>query len=376
MKANSFRKMPELCSMSENKDNLKAAETEAQAPNPQTRTELGEYGEFGLIEHLTKNFEIKHGLTVKGVGDDAAVIDNEGKLTVVSTDLLLEGVHFDLMYVPLKHLGYKAVIVNLSDIFAMNATPRQITVSIGVSNRISVEALEELYEGIHHACERYNIDLVGGDTTSSVKGLVISITAIGEVQETDVVYRNTAKAGDLVCVSGDLGAAFLGLQILEREKRLFLENPAIKPDLENQKYLVGRQLKPEARADLIKMFGEAKLKPTAMMDISDGLSSDIMHICRQSEVGAIIREADVPISENAYNMALKFNLDPINCALNGGEDYELLFTVDPSQREILDTIGDIAIVGDILEKAEGTKLETKNGNRFDLVAGGWNSLAK
>ena len=337
----------------------------------QTRTEISQFGEFGLIEHLTKDFGLKHPTTLKGIGDDAAVIGTDDPVMVVSTDLLVEGIHFDLMYFPLKHLGYKSVVVNLSDIYAMNATPKQITVSIAISNRFSVEALDELYAGIRAACDYYNVDLVGGDTTSSNKGLIISVTAIGEGEKDKLVYRSGAKPGDLICITGDVGAAYLGLQIMEREKQLYLSNPGIQPDLEEQKYLVGRQLKPEARKDMIEIFAKAKLVPTAMIDVSDGVSSDLMHICKQSGVGAIIEETGIPINEEAKLMALKFNLDPITCGLNGGEDYELLFTIDPKDLEKTKILPDIFIMGEITEKSEGVKFHTNGGKIVDMEAQGW-----
>lgn len=288
------------------------------------RTDVNELGEFGLIDHLTKNFKLKNQSSFKGIGDDAAIIENGDFATVISTDMLVEGIHFDLMYSPLKHLGYKSVIVNLSDIYAMNAFPKQITVSLALSNRFSVEALDELYEGIHLACEKYNVDLVGGDTTSIRKGMVISVTAIGQGEKDKLVYRNGAKVGDLLCITGDVGAAYLGLQILEREKQVYLSNPGVQPDLENQKYLVGRQLKPEARKDMIEAFAKNKLIPTSMIDVSDGVASEVFHICKQSGVGAIVEESGVPIHPEAQYRAISFNLDPITCALSGGEDYELL----------------------------------------------------
>lgn len=336
-----------------------------------SRTDVNTLGEFGLIEHLTKQFSLRHPSSVKGVGDDAAVIDNQGYMTVVSTDLLIEGIHFDLMYVPLKHLGYKSVVVNLSDIYAMNARPRQITVSLAISNRFSVEALEELYAGIQAACDYYGVDLVGGDTSSSNKGLIISVTAIGQALPEQVVYRNTAREGDLVCITGDLGAAYLGLQLLEREKQLFMADPGIKPDLENQQYLVGRQLKPEARRDMIEQFERQQLKPTAMIDISDGLSSDLMHICRQSGVGAFIEESGVPIHPETEQMAIKFGLDPITVALSGGEDYELLFTINPRDVEKVKYLPDIYIAGEIVPAQDGLTLHTKGGNRHAMKAQGW-----
>ena len=308
---------------------------------------------------------------IKGVGDDAAVIDNGDLQTVVSTDMLVEGIHFDLAYTPLKHLGYKAVVVNLSDIYAMNAQPKQVTVSIAISNRFSVEALDELYAGIELACEKYKVDLIGGDTTSSPKGLYISVTAIGQEKKEKIVYRNTAKVGDLVCVSGNLGAAYLGLQILEREKQIFLSSPDVKPDLENQDYLIGRQLKPEARFDMIEFFDKNDLVPTAMIDISDGLASEIFHICKQSRVGAIIEESGVPLHPDTEMMALQFKLDPITCALSGGEDYELLFTIDQKDLEKVKYLPDIYIAGEITDNSEGIKLHTKGGNIHPLKAQGW-----
>src|SRR4051812_39108068 len=291
-----------------------------------TRTEVSTLGEFGLINYLTKNIEITNASTILGVGDDAAVIDTFGKQMVVTTDMLVEGVHFDLMYTPLKHLGYKSVVVNLSDVYAMNATPTQITLSIGISNRFSLEALDEFYDGVYTACEKYKVDLVGGDTASSQKGFIISVTAIGEVAPDKFVKRSTANKGDLICVSGDLGAAFLGLTLLEREKGIYLENPQIQPDLEGEDYIVGRLLKPEARKDIIEFFAEQDILPTAMMDISDGLSSETLHICNQSILGCRLYEDKLPIVDETRNAAFKFGLDPTVCALNGGEDYELIFT--------------------------------------------------
>lgn len=311
-----------------------------------------------------------------GVGDDAAVVEYEsGKQTVITTDLLIEGIHFDLMYVPLKHLGYKAVIVNLSDVYAMNATPKQITISIAISNRFSVEALDELYEGILFACKKYNVDLIGGDTTSSTKGLIISVTAIGEANENDIVKRSTAKENDLLCVSGDLGGSYLGLQILEREKRVYLDTPGIQPDLENQAYIVGRQLKPEARRDIIEQLKELKVKPTSMIDISDGLSSEILHLCEASKVGCQLFEEKIPIAEETYNQALKFNLDPTTCALNGGEDYELLFTIAQTDFEKIRNNPDISVIGHMTAKDKGAILITKGNNIHPLTAQGWNAFS-
>jgi len=336
-----------------------------------SRTDVNTLGEFGLIEHLTQGFELRNASTLKGINDDAAVIDNGKFLTVVSTDLLIEGIHFDLMYTPLKHLGYKAVVVNVSDIYAMNARPQQITVSIAISNRFSVEALDELYAGIRAACDHYGVDLVGGDTSSSNKGLLISVTAIGQGEADLLTYRNTARVGDLVCITGNLGAAYLGLQILEREKQIFLSDPNIPPNLEDQSFLIGRQLKPDARKDMIEMFAQQRLKPTAMMDISDGLSSDLLHICRQSGVGAYIEESGVPIHPEAQQMALKFGLDPITVALSGGEDYELLFTIDPNDVDKVKYLPDIYIAGEIVPAADGLKLHTKGGNIHEMTAQGW-----
>ena len=335
------------------------------------RTDVNTLGEFGLIDHLTGGFNLKNVSSLKGVGDDAAVIDNGGKLTVITTDLLVEGIHFDLMYTPLKHLGYKSVVVNLSDVYAMNAIPKQITYSIAISNRFSVEALDELYAGVKAACDYYKVDLVGGDTTSSRQGLFISVTAIGEVEKEKIVYRNTAKKGDLICLTGDLGAAYLGLQILEREKQLYLDNPEVQPDLEGQDYLIGRQLKPEARKDMVEMFAQNALIPTAMIDISDGLSSDLFHICKQSGVGAFLEESGVPIHPDAELKALDFKLDPITCALSGGEDYELLFTIDPKDVNRVKYLPGIYIAGEIVDAADGVKLHTKGGNIHELKAQGW-----
>jgi thiamine-monophosphate kinase len=335
-------------------------------------TPISALGEFGLIDRLTRGFETIQPSTLKGVGDDAAVIDSLGKKTVVSTDLLVEGIHFDLVYTPLKHLGYKCVVVNLSDIYAMNAEPQQITVSLALSSRFTVEALDELYAGIKLACQHYKVDMVGGDTTSSLSGLVISVTAIGTADAEDLVYRNGAKEGNLICVTGDLGAAYLGLQILEREKRIYLEHPDLQPELEDADYLIGRQLKPEARKDAIAYFKEMGIKPTAMMDLSDGLSSDVMHICTQSGVGCQILEGEVPLAEETYNMALKFNLDPITCALNGGEDYELLFTIEAEDETKLTGDQTFSVIGQITKKEEGYILVTKSNNRHPLKAQGWN----
>ncbi len=338
------------------------------------RTEISTLGEFGLIDHLTKNFEIQNASTIVSVGDDAAVIDHFGKQTVITTDLLIEGIHFDLMYTPLKHLGYKSVIVNLSDVYSMNATPTQITLSIGISNRFSVEALDEFYEGVYAACERYNVDLVGGDTSASNKGFIISLTAIGEVAPDKFVKRSTANKGDLICVSGDLGAAFLGLTLLEREKKIWMENPQIQPDLEGEKYIVGRLLKPEARKDIIEFLETNNITPTAMIDVSDGISSDILHICKQSNLGCRLYEEKLPIAEDTKQAAFKFGLDPTVCALNGGEDYELLFTLKQEDYEKIVVNEEISVIGYMTAIEEGTKFFTKGGNTFDITAQGWNAF--
>ena len=339
------------------------------------RTEIENLREFGLIDHLTKNFEIQNVSTVLSIGDDAAVIDHFGKQTVITTDMLLEGVHFDLMYTPLKHLGYKSVVVNLSDIYAMNATPTQITIGIGFSNRFSVEALEEFYLGVQIACEKYGVDLVGGDTCSSQKGLVISVTAIGEVAPDKFIKRSTAESGDLICVSGDLGAAFLGLTLMEREKKIFLENPQVQPNLENEDYIVGRLLKPDARKDIIELLEQMDVKPTAMMDISDGLSSEVLHICKQSELGCRIYEDKIPLNEATKAAAFKFGLDATVCALNGGEDYELIFTMKQADYDKITLQEEISVIGYMCDKEEGTKLITKGGNTHDITAQGWNAFS-
>jgi thiamine-monophosphate kinase len=341
-----------------------------------SRTEINEYGEFGLIHHLTKNIELQNASSVLGVGDDAAVIDHFGKQTVVTTDMLIEGVHFDLSYTPLKHLGYKSVVVNLSDIYAMNATPTQITVSIGISSRFSVEALEEFYDGIYAACEEYGVDLVGGDTCSSQKGFIISITALGEVVSEKVVHRSTAQKSDLICVSGDLGGAYIGLLFLEREKKIFAESPGVQPDLENESYVIGRLLKPKARKDIHEFLEEKEVLPTSMMDISDGLSSELLHICEKSGVGCVIYEDKLPIADDSKAAAYKFELDPTACALSGGEDYELLFTIKQEDYEKLTLNEQISVIGYITDSEEGAKIKTKGGNTYDITAQGWNAFKK
>ena len=340
----------------------------------ETRTEIESLGEFGLIEHLTKNFETHNASTVLGVGDDAAIIDHFGKQTVISTDLLIEGIHFDLMYTPLKHLGYKSVIVNLSDIYAMNATPTQITMSIAFSNRFSVEALDEFYEGVFAACNKYGVDLVGGDTTSSQKGFIISVTAIGEVAPEKYVQRSTAKTGDLICVSGFVGGAFLGLTLMEREKKIYLENPKIQPDLEGEDYIVGRLLKPEARRDIIDFFATNNILPTSMMDVSDGISSEVLHLCKQSNLGCRVYEEKLPVHELARKAAFKFGLDPTTCALSGGEDYELIFTLKQEEYDKITLNEEISVIGYMTEIEEGCKILTKGGNTFNITAQGWNAF--
>ncbi len=337
------------------------------------RTEIASLGEFGLIDHLTKNNEIKQSSTILSIGDDAAVIDHGGMQTVISTDLLLEGIHFDLSYTPLKHLGYKSVVVNISDIYAMNATPTQIVLSIAISNKFSVEALDEFYEGVYAACEKYNVDLVGGDTTTSQRGFVISVTAIGEVAQNKFVKRDGAKPNDLICVSGDLGAAFLGLTILERERKIF-EQTGAQPDLENQTYIVGRMLKPEARKDVVDYFAEHNIMPTSMMDISDGLSSELLHICKQSNVGCVLHEEKIPFNEDMKDFAYKLELDPTACALSGGEDYELLFTISQADYEKINENNGLSVIGFITEASEGKNIITRGGNKHELVAQGWNHL--
>lgn len=338
------------------------------------RTEISSLGEFGLIQHLTRNIELQNASSVLGVGDDAAVIDHFGKQTVITTDLLLESVHFDLMYTPLKHLGYKSVIVNLSDIYAMNAIPTQIIMSIGISNRFSVEAIDEFYEGVYAACNKYGVDLVGGDTTSSQKGLVISVTAIGEVAPDAFVKRSTAKKGDLLCVSGDLGAAYVGLLFLEREKKIYMESPGVQPDLEGESYVIGRLLKPEARKDIIEFFAAQQVQPTSMMDISDGLSSEILHICKESNLGCVLYEEKIPIAEEMKKAAFKFEIDPTACALSGGEDYELLFTIAQSDYDKLVLNEQISVVGYMTEPDQGAHIITKGGGKHAITAQGWNHL--
>ncbi|MEZ7515628.1 thiamine-phosphate kinase [Flavobacterium frigidarium] len=343
--------------------------------NPQ-RTSIAQLGEFGLIDHLTKNFEVTQSSTLKGIGDDAAVLDFKEKKVVVSTDLLIEGVHFDLAYMPLKHLGYKAVVVNISDICAMNAKATQITVSVAVSNRFPLEALDELFEGIAHAAAEYKVDVIGGDTTSSQKGLIISITAIGEADEEEIVYRNGAKSSDLLVVTGDIGAAYMGLQVLEREKQVFNVNPNSQPDLDAYTYLIERQLKPEARKDVRTLLHALEIKPTSMIDISDGLSSEIMHLCKQSSVGCNLYEDKLPLDPQLISVCEEFNIDSTTVAINGGEDYELLFTIAMEDFEKIKANPNFSIIGHMVQESEGIHLVTRANTRIPLKARGWNALSE
>lgn len=336
------------------------------------QTKISDLGEFGLIERITKDIVIKNDSTVKGVGDDAAILTYSEKQVVVSSDLLTEGVHFNLMYVPLKHLGYKSVVVNLSDIYAMNATPKQITVNIALSSKFSVEAVDELYAGIYLACEQYGVDLVGGDTTSSLTGLTISVTAIGEVEKDQQVLRGGAKPTDLLCVSGDLGGAYMGLQLLERENEVFKVNPNMQPQMGGYDYILERQLKPEARKDIVEAFSKMGIKPTSMIDISDGLSSEIMHLCKNSNLGCNLHEDKIPMDEQTKKMAEELNINPLVAALNGGEDYELLFTVSLDDYDKIKNDPDFTIIGHMTEAAEGTNLITAAGSVIQLEAQGWN----
>ncbi|QLG45349.1 thiamine-phosphate kinase [Costertonia aggregata] len=337
------------------------------------RTSLEKLGEFGLIDHLTQNFPISHTSTIKGVGDDAAVLSIDNS-TVITTDLLIEGVHFDLSYMPLKHLGYKAVMVNLSDVYAMNAIAKQITVSIAVSNRFPLEALEELYEGIAMACKLYTVDLVGGDTTSSKTGMLISVTAIGEVKDKEITYRSGAKPNDLLVVSGDLGGAYMGLQVLEREKEVFKVNPESQPDLEPYSYIMERQLKPEARKDIVELLKNLNVSPTAMIDISDGLSSEILHLCKNGNVGCNLYEDKIPLDPTVISACEEFNIDSTMVALSGGEDYELLFTVPQTDFKKIRGNPNLSIIGHMTDAAEGAYLITRGNTKIPLTAQGWNSF--
>nr|WP_297915332.1 thiamine-phosphate kinase [uncultured Allomuricauda sp.] len=340
------------------------------------RTPLETLGEFALIQHLTEHFELSQESTLKGIGDDAAVLDFKDKKALISTDFLVEGVHFDLSYVPLKHLGYKSVMVNLSDIYAMNGIATQVTVSIAVSNRFGLEALEEFYAGVATACKLYQVDLVGGDTTSSNKGMLISITAIGVANEEDIVYRNGARPNDLLVVSGDLGGAYLGLQVLEREKEVFKVNPANQPDLDLYQYIVERQLKPEARRDIVELLKKLEVRPTAMIDISDGLSSEILHICAQSEVGCNLFEDKIPLDPTVISTAEEFKMDATTIALSGGEEYELLFTIDQKDYNAIKGNPNLTIIGHITDKQEGAHLITRGDTKIPIQAQGWNSFQK
>lgn len=340
----------------------------------QKKTTLSELGEFGLIEHLTTNFSIKNSSTILGIGDDAAVLEFKEKSVVVSTDLLVEGVHFDLSYMPLKHLGYKAVIVNLSDIYAMNARATQVTVSIAVSNRFGLEALEALYDGIHTAAKVYGVDVIGGDTTSSTSGLTISITAIGEINASDVVKRSEAKPNDLLVVSGDIGAAYLGLQVLEREKEVFKVNPNNQPDLDAYTYIIERQLKPEARKDIVQLLKDLDVKPTSMIDISDGLSSEIIHLCKQSHVGCDLYEDKIPLDPQVISTCEEFNLDSTTIALSGGEDYELLMTISQDDYPKIKANPNLTVIGYMTDVSSGIHLVTRGDEKIPLKAQGWNSL--
>ena len=340
------------------------------------KTPLEELGEFGLIEHLTKNFTIRQKSTLKGIGDDAAVLDFKDKKILISTDFLIEGVHFDLTYMPLKHLGYKAVTINLSDIYAMNAIATQITVSIAVSNRFPLEAIEELYSGIELASKIFNVDIVGGDTTSSTKGMIISITAIGEAKNEDIVYRSGAKPNDLLVLSGDIGGAYLGLQVLEREKAVFKVDPNNQPDLSMYSYIIERQLKPEARKDIVTLLKDLDVHPTSMIDISDGLSSEILHLCKQSEVGCNLFEDKIPLDPTVISACEEFNINSTTIALSGGEDYELLFTIDQKEFPKIKGNPNLTVVGHITDKCDGVHLISRNNSKIPITAQGWNSFDK
>lgn len=335
------------------------------------KKQLSDLGEFGLISHLTKNIELKNNSSQKGVGDDAAVLDYKNKKTLISTDMLVEGIHFDLTYTPLKHLGYKAVASNVSDICAMNGIAKQIVISIALDKRFSLEMIEEIYEGIHTACDKYGVDIVGGDTTSSLTGLSISITVLGEAEDEEITYRNGAKENDLICVSGDLGGAYMGLQLLEREKNIFLDNPNIQPDLEGHDYIVERQLKPEARQDIVKLLKSKNIRPNSMIDISDGLASEILHICEDSNLGCSLFEDKIPIDYQTHKMAEEFNINSTVAALNGGEDYELLFTVPLDKHDIISSIPNVTIVGHINSDKNEKNLITRDGTKIELQAQGW-----
>lgn len=340
------------------------------------KRDISELGEFGLIDHLTLGLKNKQPSTIQGVGDDTAVIDAGDQYMLVTKDLLLENVHFDMTYYPLKHLGYKAITVNLSDIYAMNGTPRQVVVGLAISSRFPLEAIEELYRGMYLACEKYKVDLVGGDTTSSRRGLFLSVTAIGTVEKDKVVYRGPALEGDLLCVSGDLGGAYAGLLVLEREKSVFKANPDMQPDLEGHDYILERQLKPEAREDIIKLLADLKIKPSAMIDISDGLASEVKHICKHSDLGCTIYEDKIPIDQKTYDTARSFQMDPTTYAMNGGEDYELLFTINSEHYDKVKDLPDITVIGHMTHKSNGINLITKNNAVVEIKAQGWDHLKK
>jgi thiamine-monophosphate kinase len=340
------------------------------------RTELSKLGEFGLIRHLTQHISLSQKSTIKGVGDDAAVMEFGSEQTVVTTDMLVEGIHFDLTYVPLKHLGYKSIVVNLSDVYAMNAEPRQVLVSFAISSRFSLEAMEELYAGMLLACRNHGVDLVGGDTTSSLSGLIISVTAVGAAKREDIVYRDGAKESNLLCVSGDLGGAYMGLQVLEREKSVFRENPNLQPDLEGKDYILERQLKPEPRGDIISLLKKLQVKPTSMIDVSDGLSSETLHLCTMSDLGVELYEDKIPLDPQTIDTAREFNLDPTVCALNGGEDYELLFTIDIGDYEKVKNQREISVIGHMTSPSKGRNLVTRSGTVLEITAQGWNALLK
>lgn len=347
------------------------------AEDQTNRTELSELGEFGLIDLLTRNIKLKNKSSITGIGDDCAVVKHGPKETLITKDLLIEGVHFDMTYMPLKHLGYKAAVVNISDIIAMNGKPTQLLVGIAISNRFSTEAIEEIYDGIKLACDSYGLDLVGGDTVSSVTGLFISITVLGEAKKSDIVYRNTAGKGDLVCATGNLGAAYAGLLVLEREKQAFKADPNMQPDLDGHDYILSRQLKPEARMDILEKLKEAKVLPTAMIDISDGLASEVLHICQSSSLGCSVYEDKIPIDVTTISVAKEFEIDPSTFALNGGEDYELLFTVKQEDYEKVKDLEDVSVIGHMTEESAGVNLISRSGTQVEIRAQGWDAfLAK
>jgi thiamine-monophosphate kinase len=341
-----------------------------------TLTFLSELGEFGLIDHLTGNLPVYHKSTIKGVGDDAAVLDYNGANLVVTSDMLMEGIHFDLIYTPLKHLGYKAAVVNFSDVYAMNAKPKQLLISIALSKKFSIEALDQFYEGLRLACETYEVDLVGGDTSSSLTGMAISITVIGEADKGKITYRSGAKESELICVSGDLGGAYMGLQILEREKNIYNESKGGQPSLDNYEYVLKRQLRPEARKDLVEFFHANNIQPTSMIDISDGLSSEVLHICKQSNTGCKLYSHKIPIDDNTSDACKELNIEPLICALNGGEDYELLFTLPLQNFDIIAARNDVSIIGHITDKSEGCNMITEQNQQIPLIAQGWNAYGK